>query len=64
MRGANSKGYRYYRDPARERGPEYDQRMVLADSAEKALGDFLGRLTLPPDWQDRVLEMIQERAGA
>jgi hypothetical protein len=64
MRGANSKGYRYYRDPARERGLECGQRMVLADSAEEALGDFLSRLTLPQDWQDRVLEMIHERAGA
>jgi hypothetical protein len=38
--------------------------MVMADSAEEALGDFLSRLTLPQDWKDRILEMIQERAGA
>jgi site-specific DNA recombinase len=64
MRGVNSKGYRYYRDPARERGLECDQRMVMADGAEAALGDFLSRLVLPQDWQDRVLETIQQRAGA
>ncbi len=63
MRGANSSGYRYYRDPAREKGIECKQRMILADDAEGALGDFLRQFTLPQNWQDQVLEMIQQRAG-
>jgi site-specific DNA recombinase len=64
IRGANSAGYRYYRDPARDKGLDCDQRMVSAIKAEDALGDFLRKLTLPQNWQERVLGMIQERIGA
>lgn len=64
IRGANSAGYRYYRDPARDKGLDCDQGMVSAIKAEDALGDFLRRLTLPQDWQEQVLGMIQERIGA
>jgi site-specific DNA recombinase len=64
IRGANSAGYRYYRDPARDKGLDCDQGMVSAIKAEDALGDFLRQLTLPQDWQERVLGMIQERIGA
>ncbi len=63
MRGAYISGRRYYRDPARQQGRECDQRMVRADDAEEALGDFLRRLSLPDDWQERVLALIQARAG-
>lgn len=64
IRGANSAGYRYYRDPARDKGLDCAQGMVSAIKAEDALGDFLRQLTLPQDWQERVLGMIQERIGA
>lgn len=64
MRGANSAGRRYYRDPARDKGWECDQLMVLADGAEEALGNFLRRLSLPQDWQEQVLEMVQQKVGA
>jgi len=64
MRGtASACGTRYYRDPARQQGRECDQRMVRAEDAEDALGDFLRRLRLPADWQARVLALIQEQAG-
>jgi site-specific DNA recombinase len=63
MRGASASGRRYYRDPARDQGRECDQRMVSADEAEEALGAFMQRLTLPSDWRNRVLKLIQDRAG-
>jgi site-specific DNA recombinase len=63
MRGSAIGDQRYYRDPARQQGRECDQRMIKADDAEGALGDFLRRLCLPDDWQGRVLALIQERAG-
>jgi len=56
--------YRYYRDPGREKGLQCDQYTVPADSAEEALGGFLRRLSLPHDWQKRVIEMIQQKADA
>ena len=59
MRGASSSGKRYYRDPARDQGRECDQRMVPAREAEEALGTFMQRLSLPSDWQDEVLKVIQ-----
>jgi hypothetical protein len=64
VRGANSAGYRYYRDPAHDKGLDCDQGMIAADDVEDALGDFLRQLSLPQDWQERVLGMIQERVGA
>ena len=63
MRGACASGRRYYRDPARDQGRDCDQRMVSAEDAEEALGAFMQRLSLPSDWQDRVLKVIQDRAG-
>jgi site-specific DNA recombinase len=63
MRGSASTGKRYYRDPAWDQARDCDQRMVPADAAEEALGDFLRRLCLPPDWQERVLEIVGEEAG-
>ncbi len=63
MRGASASGKRYYRDPARDQGRECDQRMVSAEEAEEALGAFMQRLRLPSDWQDKVLKLIQDRAG-
>ena len=59
MRGNSVRAHRYYRDPARDRGQECDQRMVKADEAEDALGDFLQQLVLPEDWQARVLAYIE-----
>jgi len=63
MRGAFASGKRYYRDPARDQGRECEQRMVPAEEAEEATGDFMQRLTLPSDWQNSVLKAIQDRAG-
>ncbi len=63
MRGSASSGKRYYRDPAYDQSRDCDQRLVGADAAEEALGAFLRRLTLPPDWRERVLAMVQEQAG-
>lgn len=63
MRGSSSGGTRYYRDPARDQGRDCNQRQVRAEEAERALGDFLAGLTLPRDWQERVLAIIQEQAG-
>jgi site-specific DNA recombinase len=64
VRGANSAGYRYYRDPARDKGLDCDQKMISADKTEDALGAFLRKLFLPQDWQERVMEIIQEQIGA
>src|SRR4030042_174922 len=41
MRGAFASGKRYYRDPARDQGREGEQRMVPAEEAEEATGDFM-----------------------
>jgi len=62
LRGCSISGKRYYRDPARDQARDCDQRMTRADDAEAALGEFLRRLSLPADWQARVLGLIQERA--
>jgi len=59
MRGSGIRGRRYYRDPARDQGRSCDQRMVRAEEAEDALGDFLQRLVLPEDWQARVLALVE-----
>lgn len=61
MRGSASSGKRYYRDPAHDQQRDCDQRLVWADPAEEALGAFLRQLTLPPDWRERVLAMVQEQ---
>lgn len=63
MRGAFASGKRYYRDPARDQGRECEQRLVAAEKAEEAIGAFMQRLTLPSNWQNRVLKAIQDRAG-
>ena len=63
IRGSFASGRRYYRDPSRQQGGDCDQRMVRADDAEAALGAFLGRLVLPANWQERVLEILQEQLG-
>ncbi len=64
IRGSFASGRRYYRDPARQQGGDCDQQMVRAGDAEAALGAFLGRLVLPANWQERVLEILQEQLGA
>jgi len=63
MRGSSAGDTRYYRDPARDQGRDCNQRQVRAEEAEEALGDFLAALTLPRDWQERVLAIIQGRAS-
>jgi site-specific DNA recombinase len=66
MRGSYSSvsRQRYYRDPAKERGQTCDQRMVRAERAEEALGDFLGQLSLPDDWKAQVLDIIEGKVGS
>ena len=54
---------RYYRDPARQRGQECDQRMVGADGAENAVGNWLRQIVLPDDWRERVVKIVQEQTG-
>jgi hypothetical protein len=64
MRGSFATGRRYYRDPAIDQRRDCDQRMVNAEEAEEALGDFLRRLVLPADWQAQVLAKIHRQAGS
>jgi site-specific DNA recombinase len=63
LRGSSSQTYRYYRDPARDRGETCEQRMIKAEEAENALGDVLQSLALPEDWQARVLALVQAAQG-
>jgi len=63
MRGASASGRRYYRDPARDQKRQCDQRMVPAEEAEQALGAYMQRLSLPSDWRDRALQLIQDQPG-
>jgi site-specific DNA recombinase len=63
MRGSASARQRYYRDPAHDQGRDCDQRQVRADEAEDAVGDFLRRMTLPANWQEVVLKLIDREAG-
>jgi site-specific DNA recombinase len=63
LRGSYTGGRRYYRDPARQKGRDCDQRMVRAEEAEGALGSFLRQLALPQDWREIVLAQIEEQLG-
>jgi DNA invertase Pin-like site-specific DNA recombinase len=54
--------YRYYRDPARDRGGDCRQKPIRASEAEDALGEFLSGIQLPGDWRGQVLGMIREQA--
>jgi site-specific DNA recombinase len=64
MRGSSASGLRYYRDPARDQGRECDQGMVRAREAEDALGAFLRQLTLPDNWREHVLGIVEGKATA
>ena len=53
---------RYYRDPAYDQCRSCSQRMVRAQEAEDALGEFLSTIQLPEQWQQRVLQLVRESA--
>lgn len=64
MRGMSVRGgRRYYRDPAADRGIDCDQRFVIAQDAEDALGEFLSALHLPDDWKEQILHQVERQAG-
>jgi site-specific DNA recombinase len=63
MRGSSAKGYRYYKDPARDHMIKCDQLLIRADRAEAAIGDYLRGLELPGDWRERVLRRLQTETG-
>jgi site-specific DNA recombinase len=63
MRGSGNAKRRYYRDPARDQGRDCQQRQVRAEEAEDAVGDFLRRMSLPPNWQEVALGLIHKEGG-
>ena len=52
--------YRYYREMSHTRGLECPDSgsTVNADTAEEQMGELLGRLRLPEDWQDRIRDNL------
>ena len=63
MRGSYGRSGRYYRDPAREHGQDCGLGVIGSEKAEAAVGETLRRLTLPADWQSRLLKLIEAQLG-
>lgn len=55
--------HRWYRCSAYRQGVKCTQRMIRADDADAAIGEYLAGVALPVDWQDRVLELVAQDRG-